>query len=212
MKPVYVPTLCCVALCLSSLLAASPSRLFIQEEGRVARNGAIFLDLYNSTGRWVTPAESQARISTPKGELILSERSLSFKARWQHNLAGYIHTNFGASPLQTNMRLGTAYRYVNSTMLFNLNPEFERFQGKHLININVALFLSLKTPRWLNNVQVGGEFLATKKANQRTGIAFGFRWMPRNTLTVDVIIVGDGGTVNDSIVRTPAALRINLRI
>lgn len=201
-----------IILYLPTVLAAAPSRLFIQEEGRIARAGAIFLDLYNSTGQWVTLAQTQARISTIKGEFILSDNTLGFKARWQRNLASYIHVAFGASPLQTNLQFGIAYRYVSSAILINLNPELERYQGEHIININAALFLPLKTPRWLNNIQVGAEFLATKKASQRTGIALGFRWLPRRLLTIDIIIVGDGGSVNDGIVRTPTALRVNLKI
>jgi len=195
-----------------SNVLASPTRLFIQEEARTAPSRAIFLDLYNTTGEWTTEAESQLRISTSLGELVASKNELGLKRALWKNVIAYNFLNMNTSANQTNIRIGLAYRYITRNFLVNLNPEYQRANGTSFVNINGAFFLPIKTSRTLGALQVGAEYLALGDKAKRNGVALGFRWLPRKMLTIDIIIMGDGGTASESTFKTPAALRINLRI
>jgi len=191
---------------------ASPTRFFIQEEARTAPLRAIYLDLYNTTGEWTTAAESQLRISTRLGELIGSKNELGLKRALWKNVTAYHFINMNTSLKQTNARVGLAYRYITRNFLVNLNPEYQRANGTSFVNINGAFFLPIKTSRTVGALQFGAEYLALGDKTKRNGVALGFRWLPRKMLTIDIMIMGDGGTASESTFKTPAALRINLRI
>ena len=196
----------------SSTLQAAPSRAFIQELGRVSTSGHIYVDLYNNTGKWTPQGDSQIRIATPYGEAILAEESVGGKAAISDNMAlyaiGYLNSGAGSS---SAINAGAAYQIRQPSLYLNLNPFVVSNAGKINLEFATALFASLRgLPHWLGPTQFGMEFQTPTNSALNTGMAIGLRWLPREFMTFDLVFAGDGGSESTAI-RTPAALRFNLR-
>ncbi len=191
---------------------AAPSRSFTQELPDTASSGVFYLDLYNSTGTWSKAADSQARIGLPTGEIILSERSLGYKTRLRPALAIYLHGGFNSSAQEAAyLQTGLAYRLGLRGAYLNFNPELLRAEGSNSLAFNGAAFFHLRMPRHLGKLQLGGEFSISDRASARSSLALGLRWLPHEAVTIDVLLVANGGSANTTVLRTPAALRLNLR-
>jgi len=191
---------------------AAPSRAFLQELGRVNTGGHIYVDLYNNTGTWTPPADSQIRVATPYGEGILSENSIGAKGAVADDMSayliGYVNTGPGTA---VDLTAGMAYQIRQADLYLNLNPYVSSSKGSLQLHFATAVFTRLsQAPSWLDEVQLGAEFQTPASRAYNTGTAIGLRWLPRDFLTFDLILAGDGGDRSTTI-RTPAALRFNLR-
>lgn len=211
-KSTWASTLLALLLFSSLQTHAAPSRAFIQELGRVSTSGHVYVDLYNNTGKWTPKGDSQIRIGTPYGEAILAEESLGGKFSVSKELAlyamGYFNTGPGNS---TDLSAGAAYQIREPSLYLNLNP-FVRTNGGNVdLHFATAVFTSIRgLPGWMGETQLGAEFQTPTTSAFNTGVAIGVRWLPRDYMTFDLIFAGDGGEESTA-VRTPAALRFNLR-
>ncbi len=201
---------------LASLLAlpvtAAPSRGFGQEFGRTASSGVLYFDLYNSTGTWSKATDNQIRMGLPWGEAIFSERALGYKHRLQPYLAAYAFAGINTSSREASyLQAGASYLLPLRGVLLNFNPEALREQGSNRLVINGAAFFALRMPRVWGKWQLGGEFSLSDQASNRSSLALGLRWLPREAVTLDIILAANGGSMDTTVIRTPAALRLNLR-
>jgi hypothetical protein len=210
-RPAGVALLTALCLLQSSLSLAAPSRAFVQELGRVSSSGNIYLDMYNNTGKWTPKGDSQVRFGTPYGEAIISDESIGGKYAATKEMAlyaiGYLNTGSGSS---SDLTAGVAYQIRTPAAYLNVNPFVRSNSGKYDLHFATALFTPLRLPHWVGETQLGAEFQTSDSIDRNTGIALGFRWLPRHYLTLDLIVAGDGGTESTAM-RTPAAFRVNLK-
>ena len=209
-----------IRLCLLGLLLlvtapawAQPSRGFTQETGRVAGPGQASLDLYNSTGEWTRPATSQLRVGTRLGEFWASTRDLGYKALMRPRLAAYVSAGVQLSPSHIDASAGLAYTLSTSLGTFHFNPAYVNNDLGKGIYLNAAGYRPLPLlPRYLGPVAFGVELSLSDATDTLLGYAVGARWLPKDYLTVDLILWADGGTMGSGTIATPAALRINISL
>lgn len=190
---------------------AAPTRLFLQEEGRLAPARAIFVDVMNSTGMWVPKAESELRVGLPFAEGILKADGLGAKVALPNGWFPYFVANVGTGPASFDFRLGAAYLWRLPGLNINFDPEVLRVARETVFNFNGAAFAPLESVSWLGGVQVGFEFMLTSAAGADAGLAAGLRWAPRDWLVADLMLGGAGGAAGYAALHTPAALRVNIQ-
>jgi len=190
---------------------AAPTRLFLQEEGRVAPARAIYVDVINSTGDWTPAAESELRLGLPVAEVLLSPHGIGVKFEIPNGWVPYVVSNLGTSPSTIDYRLGAAYLWQSPGVNVNFDPEVARVSRETIFNFNGAIFFPLDAASWFGPLQLGTELMLTSRKDAATGLAMGFRWNSREWLAADVVIGGSGGKIGNGAIRTPAALRVNIQ-
>ena len=201
-------------MCVNALsCVAAPSRGFLQEFAFISSPGHVFLDVDNTTGDWVPQSDSQIRVSIPKAELNATANMLGYKGMLRPDLAAYVNAGIStASSEKWNFKVGAAYAWALRGLFFNVNPELVRDNGALSLQSNGAAFMRLRVPTWMGKVHLAGEINLSEKNSSLMALAGGVRWQYQRYLTLDLMILGSGGKMKTGVIRTPAALRLNLSI
>ncbi len=193
-----------------SAVADEPTRMFSLEQGAAAELGSISIDLYDSVNK-----NQQIRAGIWSGEVVISQRGVGYKRLIMPNLAIYgmvgIDTAEGAD---SNFLLGGSYTVMLDSS-FSVTANFELGTagvGSGLeFGVGAGAYFSLLNAGELNEIKLGGELLLSSANETEAAIQLGARWMPRENITIDLLIFNnDVSKTTDGALQTPAGIRANL--
>lgn len=202
-------------LALLCLLAGSaeafPSRAFYQELALVSPSGQFSLDVYNSSGMYSASSPSQFRLGLPwRNEASLSSEGFGYKQLIRSNLAAYGLVKFSlVENERSEYTLGMSYRHIDADFYINTGLEVGDNGSGSGVVLNGAAFYELPTMDWLGRLHGGAEVILPGYSNANMTLAFGVRWLYRQFVATDIVLLASGGSAGEGI-RAPAALRVNL--
>ncbi len=191
-------------------VADEPTRMFSLEQGTTAEQGVISIDLYDSVN-----SNQQIRAGIWSGEVIINRKGIGYKRVIMPNLAVYgqvgIDTAEGAD---SSFIAGGSYSLMLDSN-FSVTANFELgtagIDNDLEFGIGAGAYFTLANAGELNEVKLGGELLLSSADNTEAAIQLGARWMPRENITIDLLIFNnDVSKATDGALQTPAGIRANL--
>ncbi len=193
-----------------SAVADEPTRMFSLEQGVTAEQGSISIDLYDSVKR-----NRQIRAGLWNGEVIISQAGIGYKRTIMPNLAVYgvvgIDTADGAD---SSFLAGGSYSLMvdnNFSVTANFELGTAGIDNDLEFGVGAGAYFTLPDMGELNEIKLGGELLLSSADNTEAAIQLGARWMPRENITIDLLIFNnDVSKATDGALQTPAGIRANL--
>jgi len=190
--------------------AGEPTRMFSLEQGVTAEQGSISIDLYDSVKN-----NQQIRTGIWGGEAVISQGGIGYKHVIIPNLAVYGQVAIDtAKDADSRFLAGSSYTLMpNSDFAITGNVELGNtgIDNDFELGIGAGAYFTLPNVGKLNKVKLGGELLFSTADNTEIGIQLGVRWLPRDNITVDLLIYNDDvSKTTDGALQTPAGIRANL--
>ncbi len=193
-------------------VAAEPTRMFSLEQGATAEQGSISIDLYDSVNR---NSNQQIRTGIWDGEVVVSRTGIGYKRIIMPDLAVYglvgIDTAEGAD---SSFLAGGSYSLMLDSN-FSVTANFELgtagIDNDLEFGIGLGAYIDLPDASDLSEIKLGGELILSSANNTEAAIQLGARWMPRENITIDLLIFNnDTSKETDGALQTPAGIRANL--
>ncbi len=194
----------------SNTVAGEPTRMFTLEQGATAEQGSISIDLYDSIRN-----NQQIRTGIWGGEAMISQGGMGYKQVIIPNLAVYgqvaINTADGAD---SSFIAGGSYTLMpNNSVAITGSVELGNTGADNdfALGIGAGAYFTLPNAGKLNKIKLGGELLLSSADDTEVGIQLGVRWLPRDNITVDLLIFNnDVSKATEGALQTPAGIRANL--
>ncbi len=191
-------------------MAGEPTRMFSLEQGATAKQGSISIDLYDSVRN-----NQQIRTGIWGGEAVISQEGIGYKHVVMPNLAVYGQVAIDtADNADSRFLAGSSYTLMlNNDFAVTGNVELGNagIDNDVELGIGAGAYFTLPNSGQLNKIKLGGELLLSTADDTEVGIQLGVRWLPRDNITVDLLIYNDDvSKTTDGALQTPAGIRATL--
>ncbi len=194
----------------ANAVSGEPTRMFSLEQGATAEQGSISIDLYDSVRN-----NQQIRTGIWGGEAVISQRGIGYKQVIIPDLAVYGQVAIDtADDADSHFFVGSSYTLMpsdNFAITGNIELGNTGVDNDVELGLGAGAYFTLPNAGKLNKIKLGGEFLFSTADNTGVGIQLGVRWLPRDNITVDLLIYNDDvSKTTDGALQTPAGIRATL--
>lgn len=211
---------------------AEPTRGFTLESAKTAADKSFSVDMVNTMN-----GVNQIRFGAFDGEVIINPNgtgtrsmvggtigggnnaSLGYKRTINDMFAAFgmlgLDTGNGA---KSEFLVGGAFSGKAEKISFNADATLGLENDDMVLRVGGGVYVPLETSGKLSQFQVGGELFFSNRANANSsvgenvalGVGIGGRWAPRDNVTIDLLLLQDAGKSADTVLATPASVRVNL--
>ncbi|MCF6235802.1 MAG: hypothetical protein L3J70_05425 [Gammaproteobacteria bacterium] len=193
-----------------SAVAEEPTRMFSLEQGATAEQGSISIDLYDSV-----KSNQQVRAGIWSGEVVISRAGVGYKRVIMPDLAVYGLVGIDTAEGKDSTFLAGGSYSLMLDRNFSVTANFELgtagIDNDLEFGVGVGAYVSLPDADELGEIKLGGELVLSSADNTEAAIQLGARWMPRENITIDLLVFNnDTSKETDGALQTPAGIRVNL--
>lgn len=212
MKKISVALAIAAAL-LTGQSQAEPTRAFTLETARTAEDGSFSVDLINTVN-----SVHQVRFGAFQGEVLINpdgagvNPSVGYKRILNDTFAVFgtlgLNSQDGAD---NEFLIGGAFSSKAEQISLNANATLGSQNDDTVFSVGAGAFLPLEASGKLSKFQVGAELFVSNGDNSEIGFNLGGRWAPRESVTVDLLLLAKPPVKKaDTFFATPAGVRINV--
>lgn len=196
-----------------------PSFGFVQETAAITRDGAILVDLYNTTSY-----PNMIRLGAFGGEVMIDasgdneSRGIGYKLSISNALAAYGMLYLDTDASYTNLTVGAAYSMMAGGFILNANADlFSQSDttggggaSETFFDLRGSAFYPVTTDNLKGSLSLGVELDLQISPDSLTDIYLGARWQAKPNVLLDLGLFESIDNSGVSTLGTPAFIRLNI--